>query len=118
MNDVAITPWCQGSSVETVGFKMKLLPGNVAEYRRRHDEIWPELVAALKNAGISRYSIFLDPDDDTLFAVLDQQDADRVQALAELPVMRRWWDAMAPLMQTRADNEPVTVPLQRVFYLD
>lgn len=103
--------------METIGFKMKLLPGNVAEYERRHNEIWPELVGALKDAGISNYSIFLDTDDETLFAVLDRVDAERVKALVDLPVMRRWWESMAPLMQVHADNEPVSTPLRRVFHL-
>jgi L-rhamnose mutarotase len=43
---------------EQIAFKMQLFPGFEAEYRKRHDEIWPELVALLKEAGISEYSIF------------------------------------------------------------
>jgi L-rhamnose mutarotase len=50
-------------------FKMKLKPGNIAEYKKRHDEIWPELSAELRRAGISDYSIFLDEETLTLFAV-------------------------------------------------
>ena len=45
-----------------VAFKMKLKSGFEAEYRKRHDEIWPELVKTLEEAGISDYSIFLDPE--------------------------------------------------------
>ena len=50
-------------------FTMKLKPGYQAEYKRRHDAIWPELSQALADAGISDYSIFLDEDSGTLFAV-------------------------------------------------
>ena len=50
------------------GFKMKLLPGFAAEYERRHDELWPEMVAMLHDYGARNYSIFLDPETDTLFA--------------------------------------------------
>jgi len=100
---------------------MKLLPGNADEYKKRHDEIWPELAQALKNAGISNYRIFLDKDTETdtnnLFAVMDQSDATKVAALRDLPIMRKWWDSMAPLMQTSADNEPITTQLDCVFYL-
>ena len=41
-----------------IAFKMQLKPGCLEEFRRRHDEIWPDLVKALKGAGISDYSIF------------------------------------------------------------
>ena len=51
-------------------FKMQLKPGVVDEYRRRHDEIWPELSALLSDSGIYDYSIFLDEDTLSLFAVL------------------------------------------------
>ncbi len=103
--------------METIAFKMKLLPGNTVEYRKRHDQIWPELVDALKDAGIKNYRIFLDTDSNTLFAVLDHEGEQRLQALKQLPIMRKWWDAMAPLMQTAPDNEPITTPLACVFHL-
>jgi L-rhamnose mutarotase len=41
------------------GFKMKLYPGRKEEYRKRHNEIWPELVKLLKDEGVGNYSIFL-----------------------------------------------------------
>ena len=49
-------------------FKMKLSSGDVEEYKRRHDQIWPELVEALREAGVSDYSIFYDEETQTLFA--------------------------------------------------
>lgn len=56
------------------GFKMKLLPGFAAEYERRHDELWPEMVAMLHDYGARSYSIFLDPETDTLFASVEVAD--------------------------------------------
>ena len=56
--------------MQKYAFKMRLNPGMEAEYKRRHDEIWPELAALLKDAGISDYSIHLDRDTNTLFGVL------------------------------------------------
>lgn len=53
---------------------MKLKPGGAAEYQRRHDALWPELARALRTAGISDYSIFLDAETLTLFAVQQQTD--------------------------------------------
>jgi L-rhamnose mutarotase len=98
-------------------FKMKLRPGNVAEYQRRHDEIWPELAKELKAAGISDYSIFLDEETLTLFAVQKLTDDHTTAALPKLPIVRKWWDSMAPLMEVHPDNEPVAVGLKEVFHL-
>ena len=98
-------------------FKMKLKPGMAAEYKKRHDEIWPELAAGLKAAGISDYSIFLDEQTLTLFAVQKLSDGNTAAALPGLPIVRKWWDFMAPLMEVNADGSPVTWPLKEVFYL-
>lgn len=99
-------------------FKMKLKPGCEAEYQRRHDALWPELAAALRAAGISDYSIFLDEETLTLFAVQKQADGNTAAALPQLPVVRKWWDYMAPLMEVRPDNAPVCRVLPEVFHLD
>ena len=56
--------------MEKFAFKMRLNPGQKEEYKRRHDEIWPELLILLKEAGISDYSIFLDDESEVLFGVL------------------------------------------------
>ena len=99
-------------------FKMKLKPGVVEEYTRRHDAIWPELAALLRANGIGDYSIFFDADTDTLFAVQKQSAAASSQDLGTNPVVRRWWDYMADLMDTNPDRSPVTIPLREVFHLE
>lgn len=100
-------------------FKMKLMPGCAAEYKRRHDEIWPELSALLKANGISDYTIFLDEETNTLFAVQRQSSSGQSsQGLGDNPVMQRWWAYMADLMETHADHSPVSIPLKKVFHLD
>lgn len=97
---------------------MKLKPGAAAEYARRHEVIWPELKALLKEAGISDYSIFLDEETGTLFAV--QKNAGEVgsQDLGRNEVVQRWWAYMKDLMETNPDNSPQSVPLKEVFHLD
>lgn len=97
-------------------FRMKLKPGAVEEYRRRHDLLWPELAQALSAAGIYDYSIFLDEETLHLFAVLKLHENHRRDTLPTLPVMRRWWDSMAPLMETEPDNRPREWPLVPVFH--
>ena len=58
-------------------FKMKLKPGNEAEYKKRHEDIWPELTKLLTESGISDYTIFLDRETNILFAVQLQADLNR-----------------------------------------
>lgn len=100
-----------------LAFKMKLFPGFEAEYQKRHDMIWPELVALLKETGISDYSIFLDQETGSLFGVLK---ADSEIALDDLPnhqVMQKWWYYMCDIMESNPDHSPVSIPLKEVFYL-
>lgn len=104
--------------MEKIAFTMRLKPGQAAEYERRHDAIWPELVELLRTAGIRDYSIFLDDSTGTLFAVLWREDRHRMDRLPDEPVMRRWWSHMADIMETNPDESPATMPLRRVFHLD
>jgi L-rhamnose mutarotase len=99
-------------------FFMTLKPGNQAEYERRHNPIWPELQAVLKNHGVSNYSIFLDRHTDRLFACAEIDSEDLWRSIAETDECRRWWAYMKDLMDTNADNSPVTVELIEVFHLE
>ncbi len=103
--------------MEKYAFKMQLYAGMEAEYKRRHDAIWPQLVTLLHDAGVSDYSIHLDPETHILFGVLWRTDDHRMDALPDHPVMRRWWSHMADIMETNADGSPVAVPLTPVFHL-
>lgn len=97
---------------------MQLKPGVKAEYRKRHDEIWPELVRELRDAGIRDYVIYLDPRTDTLYASHKVTDHNTLDRLPEMQVMKKWWAAMADLMETNPDASPVVTPLEELFYLD
>lgn len=96
---------------------MKLFPGQEAEYRRRHDELWPELHDLLKATGVSDYSIFLDPETNGLFGVLSIEHPVRLDELPAHPVMQRWWSYMKDIMETNPDHSPVSIPMREVFYL-
>jgi len=97
---------------------MKLLPGFEAEYKKRHDEIWPELRALLKNSGISDYVIYLDKETHILFASLVIDDRAKLNELPDEPVMQKWWQHMKDIMETNADSSPMSIPLQEMFYLE
>lgn len=97
-------------------FKMKLKPGYEEEYKKRHDEIWPELEEVLSEAGIRNYSIFLDEETLMLFAYqeLEEDEAD----VSSNPVVQKWWTYMKDIMETNPDNSPVEKPLKEVFHMD
>ena len=103
--------------LEKYAFKMKLNPGMEAEYRKRHDEIWPELSALLREAGVRDYSIHLDRETSTLFGVLSRPVDHSMASLPEHPVMKRWWAHMADIMESNPDNSPVQSDLVTVFHL-
>jgi L-rhamnose mutarotase len=100
-----------------IAFKMQLFKGFEAEYKKRHNELWPELQALLKKAGISEYSIFLDETTNNLFGFMKAEDPKALDDLPAQPVMQRWWTYMKDIMETNADHSPVSVPLIEVFYL-
>ncbi|MCL4163325.1 UNVERIFIED_CONTAM: hypothetical protein GTU68_005389 [Idotea baltica] len=104
--------------MERIGFKMKLHPGMEAEYKKRHDEIWPELSELLAAYGIRNYVIFHDPETNILFATFQKTDANRLDELADAPVMKKWWAFMGDIMDTNPDTSPVQKPLDCVFDLD
>lgn len=103
--------------MEKYAFKMRLNPGCADEYRKRHDEIWPELVELLHEAGVSDYSIHLDEDTNILFGVLWRTDDHGMDALPGTEIMRTWWAHMADIMETKPDNEPVAIPLVPMFHM-
>jgi L-rhamnose mutarotase len=102
---------------ETVAFRMLLRPGAEREYRRRHDEIWPDLEAELLAAGIHDYRIFADPENHCLFAVITRARSHQMHELPNKPVVRRWWAMMADLMITAADLSPQVTDLEQMFCL-
>ena len=104
--------------MQRVAFKMKLKPGNEAEYEKRHNEIWPELQALLRGQGVSDYSIFLDEETLVLFAVQKVDGDQGSQDLGKNPIVQKWWHYMADIMDVNEDESPVTVPLREVFYLE
>ena len=103
--------------MEKYAFRMRLNPGCATEYKRRHDEIWPELSALLREAGVRDYSIHLDPETNILFGVMWRRTDHTMDALPDHPVMKRWWAHMADIMETRPDNEPVSSDLELVFHM-
>ena len=104
--------------MQKIAFAMQLKPGSETQYRARHDALWPELRDALRAAGVRDYSIHLEPGTGRLFATLWRSDDHGMDALPDLPVMKRWWAHMAELMETEPSGTPVQTPLIEMFHLD
>jgi L-rhamnose mutarotase len=102
---------------EKHAFKLSLNPGMKAEYIKRHDEIFPELVDLLHEAGVKDYSIHLDEETNTLFGVLWRRVDHTMADLPNTEVMKRWWAHMADIMATNDKNEPIAVDLTPVFWM-
>lgn len=89
-------------------------PGYEEEYIRRHDEVWPEMVEALREAGISNYSIFRHGL--TLFGYFETDDLRHTREyLANSETNGRWSEWMAPVMKMEIDpatDFPYLLPLQ------
>ena len=96
---------------------MKLHKDCAQEYKKRHDEVWPDLAKMLNRAGIRDYSIFLDQETNILFAILKIIDTKELETLPALAVMQEWWKYMSDIMETNPDHSPIVSELTEMFYL-
>lgn len=99
-------------------FVMHVNPDAFEEYERRHNPIWPELAAVLKEHGAHNYSIFLDKENCRLFAYVELEDMQRWNAVAQTEVCQKWWRHMSDIMPSNPDGSPVSVELRDVFHLE
>lgn len=99
-------------------FKMYLKPGCEVEYEKRHNAIWPELKKMLSDSGVCDYSIYWDKETNILFACQKVKGNESSQDMGHDPIVQKWWDYMADIMETNPDNSPVTIPLKEVFRMD
>jgi len=99
-------------------FVMQVASDKHREYERRHNSIWPELEAALRDHGAHNYSIFLDEETSLLFAYVEIEDQSKWNAIAGTAVCQRWWRHMKEIMLSNPDNSPISKSLREVFHLD
>ena len=105
--------------MQRIAFIIRLKPGaDPVEYKRRHDEIWPEMLDALRNAGLRNYSIFRDGF--TLFAYVEIEDLERMRRVLEAdPVNARWQEYMRDMIDHDVDPETGGLRLlPEMFHMD
>jgi L-rhamnose mutarotase len=103
-----------------VCFLLRVRPERLAEYKARHREVWPEMLAALRETGWSNYSLFL-RDDGLLVGYLETEDFEAAQrGMQARDVNARWQAEMAEFFEDldsgSADSD--MRPLDEVFHLD
>jgi len=102
-----------------VAFRLRLRPGTVEEYEQAHEHVWPELLAKLKEVGVSDYSVFRRDLD--LFLVMKVADLERAwEILGRDPTNLRWQEKMRRFFEPIADLQPGErfAMMKEVFYLE
>jgi L-rhamnose mutarotase len=97
-------------------FMMQLKPGGLAEYKKHHDEIWPELVAEIEKSGIARITIF--EKDPVLILYSEIYDEAAWDKLWHSEVHDRWAEVMNPLMKFRDDGIVESTTVTEIFHLE
>ena len=100
------------------GFKMKLNNGMAAEYKKRHNQLWPEMKDIIHSHGGKNYSIFLDEETNILFGYIEIENEELWNQAGKTDENLKWWDFMASIMETNDDNSPVSKDLELMFHLD
>ena len=107
----------QVSDMVKKAFCMKVYPEKQEEYKKRHDELWPEMRTALREHGVIDYSIYLDPSISLLFGYLVIEDEKLCEKMANTSINQKWWKYMEDIMETNPDASPVSWELMPVFEL-
>ena len=100
-------------------FLLRVRPERMDEYRRRHAAVWPEMLAALAEAGWRNYSLFL-ADDGLLVGYVEADDRQTSRAaMAGTEVNARWQAEMAPFFaELEGAPDEGLVLLEEVFHLE
>lgn len=107
--------------MKRVGFLLKVKPDKIQEYKERHNEVWPEMLDALRRTGWGNYSIFM-REDGLLFGYFETPNSfeSALAGMAKEEVNARWQEYMAPFFEglggAHADENMLA--LEEVFHLD
>lgn len=106
--------------MQRVGFRLQVLPAMMDEYVRRHEQVWPEMLEALRETGWTNYSLFLDRSDGTLFGYFETPNLEKAKSgMASRNINEKWQADMAPFFVALEGKRPDEgfLQLEEVFYL-
>lgn len=105
--------------MERMAWKGRIRPGCKAEYSRRHDAIWPEMKALLREVGICNYTIFANGEELFGYYECEKGIAFAEKTQADSPIVDRWNAYMADILELEMDPQTGAQPkLEPVFRLD
>ncbi|MFO1210316.1 MAG: L-rhamnose mutarotase [Amaricoccus sp.] len=106
-----------------MGHILGLKPEAIAEYKRVHEAVWPEVLATIAACGIRNYTIFLREPENLLFAYWEYHGTDFAADAAKMaadPKTQEWWTICMPMqspLATVAEGE-WWAPMEEVFHTD
>jgi L-rhamnose mutarotase len=106
--------------MQRVGFRLQVQPAMMNEYVLRHEQVWPEMLEALRETGWTNYSLFLDRSDGTLFGYFETPDLEKAKTgMASREINEKWQADMAPFFVALEGKRPDEgfLQLEEVFYL-
>lgn len=106
--------------MKRVGFILKVKQDLIGEYKRRHEDVWPEMREALSRTGWHNYSLFM-RDDGLLFGYFETPDSFQAarDAMDHEEVNERWQKEMAPFFEgTGLHADQMMEEMVEVFHLD
>jgi L-rhamnose mutarotase len=108
------------NQMQRVGFVLKVKADRLDEYKKRHEQVWPEMLDALRETGWQNYSLFL-REDGLLFGYLETPDFQKaLDGMARKEVNARWQAEMSPFFEALEGRRPDEgmLPLEEVFHLE
>ena len=99
-------------------FRMTLKEGKLDEYKKKHDNVWPEITEVLTNAGVTNYSIYYHEKDNTLIEYMELKENNTFDKLEDLDILKKWNVYMKDLLVTISEDDatPVVNELVEVFH--
>jgi L-rhamnose mutarotase len=104
--------------VERLCFTFEIRPGTEDEYEKRHDEIWPELVAAIKDAGLANYTLFRRGTEIIAYVEAHPDVATAFAKLGPTDVNRRWAEWFSDVIVSLTDEQGNLYAVPEVWHLD
>ncbi|MCK6579410.1 MAG: L-rhamnose mutarotase [Anaerolineae bacterium] len=106
--------------MQRVGFLLQVKKDRIDEYKRHHEAVWPEMLAALRRTGWRNYSLFM-RDDGLLFGYFEAEESfvASLDGMAQEAINLQWQEFMGPYFEAisgRPDQSMIT--LEEVFHTD
>ena len=104
--------------MERILFTMEIFPGTEAEYKRRHDEIWPEMVEALRDSGVANYSLFRRGTEIIAYAECTPDAVTAFRTAGATDVNRRWATWFQDVISRISDADGNLLRVEEVWHMD